>query len=60
MRRVHGQNDRAVDVARKERMSRLNAVLTEDNVMMKRIFEKLGFRIQPIEGEKLLAAVIEL
>lgn len=51
---------RAVDVARNERLRRLSAIMTEDNLVMKRIFEKLGFRIQPIEGEKLLAAVMEL
>ena len=51
---------RAVDVARSEQLDRLSAILTEDNLMMRHIFEKLGFIIRPIENEKLLAAVIEL
>jgi acetyltransferase len=51
---------RAVDVAKKERLSRLSAVLTEDNLMMKHIFETLGFHIGPVENEKLLAAIMEL
>jgi hypothetical protein len=41
-------------------MSRLSAVLTDDNQVMKGIFEKLGFRIEPIDNEKLLAAIIDL
>ena len=51
---------RGVDVARKERMRRLSAVLTEDNQVMKGLFERLGFRIEPIDNEKLLAAIIDL
>ena len=51
---------RAVDVARQEKMSRLSAVLTTDNQMMLHIFEKCGFRIEPVDNDKLVAAVIEL
>jgi acetyltransferase len=51
---------RGVDVARKERMHRLSAVLTYDNQVMKGLFERLGFRIEPIDNEKLLAAIIDL
>jgi acetyltransferase len=51
---------RAVEVARKERMDRLSAVLTDDNLVMQRIFEKLGFRMEPVDHEKLVAAIIEL
>jgi acetyltransferase len=51
---------RAVDVARSEGMSRLNAIMTDDNQMMKHIFEKHGFSVQPIDNEKLLVAIIEL
>jgi acetyltransferase len=51
---------RAVDVARSEHMDRLSAVLTEDNVVMRRIFEKLGFSMQPMGKEKLIAATLEL
>jgi acetyltransferase len=51
---------RAVDVARSEHMDRLTAILTEDNLVMRRIFEKLGFSMQPIDKEKLIAAFLEL
>jgi len=51
---------RAVEVARKERMDRLSAVLTDDNQMMKHIFENVGFSMQPIDNENLIAAVLEL
>jgi len=51
---------RAIEVAKKERLSRLSAILTEDNLIMKHIFEKLGFAIAPVENEKLLAAIMEL
>ena len=51
---------RAVEVAKSERMSRLSAVLTADNQRMIRIFEQLGFQVQPMENEKLMAAIIEL
>ena len=51
---------RAVEVAKNERMSRLSAVLTADNQRMIRIFEQLGFRVRPVENEKLLAAILEL
>jgi acetyltransferase len=51
---------RAVEVAKSEGMSRLSAVLTADNQRMINIFEKLGFIVQPIENERLLAAILEL
>ena len=51
---------RAVEIARSEHMSRLNAILTADNRRMITIFEKLGFTVQPIENENLLAAILEL
>lgn len=51
---------RGVEVARRERLSRLSAILTPDNQTMQHIFEKLGFRIEPIDNGKLLAAIIEL
>jgi hypothetical protein len=46
-------------VARKEKMNRLSAVLTTDNQTMLHIFEKVGFRIEPVDNDKLVAAVIE-
>ena len=51
---------RAVEVARSEHMSRLNAILTADNQRMIQIFEKLDFRLQPTEDERLVTAIIEL
>jgi acetyltransferase len=51
---------RGVDVARKERMDRLSAILTDDNLMMKHIFAKIGFSMQPIEDEKLIGAILDL
>jgi acetyltransferase len=51
---------RAVDVARKEKMSSLSAVLTTDNQTMMHIFEQAGFTIEPIDNEKLVGAVIHL
>jgi acetyltransferase len=51
---------RAVDVARRERLSRLSAILTPDNQTMQHIFQKLGFRLEPVDNEKFVAAIIEL
>ena len=51
---------RAIDVARSERLSRLSAVLTPDNQIMKHIFETLGFQVGPTGNEKLLVATLEL
>src|SRR5215212_1504410 len=51
---------RAVDVSKKERLTRLSSILTADNQTMHHIFEKLGFHIEPVEDEKLVSATIEL
>jgi acetyltransferase len=51
---------RGLEVARKEGLSRLSAVLTADNQVMLHIFKKLGFTIQPLEDEALRAATMEL
>ncbi len=51
---------RAIDVARKEHLSRLSAVMTTDNQVMKHIFETLGFRFEPTGDEKLLLGTFEL
>jgi acetyltransferase len=50
---------RAVDVARQEKMSRLSAILTADNQVMRHIFEKLGFQIEPLD-EKVVVATLNL
>jgi acetyltransferase len=51
---------RGVEVARNERLSRLSAILTTDNQTMIHIFEKVGFKIETVDNDKLVAAVIEL
>ncbi len=51
---------RAVDVARSENISRMNAILTADNQVMIHIFQKLGFEIVPLAEENMVAAVIQL
>ncbi|HSL28987.1 MAG TPA: bifunctional acetate--CoA ligase family protein/GNAT family N-acetyltransferase [Anaerolineales bacterium] len=51
---------RAIEVARNERMNRLSAILTQDNQVMLHIFQKLGFTIQPVNHETVIAAILEL
>ena len=51
---------RAVDVARREGLSRLTAILTADNVVMQHMVEKLGFRIEPGKNEGLVTAMLKL
>jgi acetyltransferase len=51
---------RAVEIAKQERLSRLSAILTADNQVMQHIFEKLGFKIEPSEDEKLTIATFTL
>jgi acetyltransferase len=51
---------RAVDVARSERLNRLSAILTDDNQIMKHIFEIRGFHFEPAASEKLMLATLEL
>jgi acetyltransferase len=51
---------RAIEIARQERLSRLSAILTADNQVMQHIFEKLGFSMEPLEDEKLVAATLNL
>ena len=51
---------RAVEVAKREHLSHLSAILTDDNQVMQHIFQKLGFSIEPAGTEGLLTARIEL
>ena len=51
---------RAVDVAVSERLSRLSSILTADNQTMLHIFQKLGFSIDPVGGDNLISANINL
>jgi acetyltransferase len=49
---------RAVEVAKNEKLDCVSATLTADNEGMRKIFEKLGFNIEPTEDEKLLSATL--
>jgi acetyltransferase len=51
---------RTVGVVRKEGLSRISAILTADNEVMRHIFEKLGFDLRPLEDPTILAATLEL
>ncbi len=51
---------RMLKIARDEHLKGLNAVLTDDNQAMRRIFEKLGFRVEPSEMNGLLMATLVL
>ncbi|NWG07634.1 MAG: bifunctional acetate--CoA ligase family protein/GNAT family N-acetyltransferase [Chloroflexi bacterium] len=51
---------RMLKIARDERLKGLSAVLTDDNQAMRRIFEKLGFRVEPSKMSGLLMASLEL
>jgi len=51
---------RALDIARDEHLKSLSAILTDDNQVMRHIFEKLGFVVESSDSGKLLMAKIEL
>jgi acetyltransferase len=51
---------RLVDIAREEKLVRLEALLTADNEAMKRICGELGFRLIPVSEENLIKAEIDL
>jgi len=51
---------RMLKIARDERLKRLNAILTDDNLAMRRVFEKLGFSFEPTDNAKLLMATLNL
>ncbi len=51
---------RAMNIARDEHLGSLTAVLTDDNQVMRHIFEKLGFSIEPSDNVNLLTAKIKL
>ncbi len=52
--------NRVVDLARRENLKTLNAVMTVDNQSMHYIFKKLGFTFEPTNDEKLVTARLEL
>jgi acetyltransferase len=47
---------RLIQVAREEKLPRIEALFTEDNQVMRHIFEKQGFQFGPAEGSKLVKA----
>ena len=51
---------RSVDVAKGEHMQRLTSTITPDNQVMKHLFQKLGFSLEPTSDGKLVFAKIEL
>jgi len=51
---------RAMDVAKREHITRLHATQTGDNQVMLHIFEKLGFKIEQEGENKLASATIDL
>ena len=51
---------RVVDLAKRENLKTLNAVITVDNHAMEYIFRKLGFTIEPTNDEKVRTAKLEL
>ena len=51
---------RVIDLAKRENLKTLNAVLTVDNHAMQYIFKNLGFTFERSKDEKLVAARLEL
>jgi acetyltransferase len=51
---------RVVEVARQEKLERLEAIITEDNQPMLRICEGLGFRLSPADEKEFVKAELEL
>ncbi|MBL8078588.1 MAG: bifunctional acetate--CoA ligase family protein/GNAT family N-acetyltransferase [Anaerolineales bacterium] len=51
---------RAIDVAKREKVERISAILTTDNQVMQHIFKKVGFSIESTDNEKLLSAIMTL
>jgi acetyltransferase len=51
---------RAIDVARKEHIDRLSAILTADNQIMTHIFKTLDFNIAPLSKDELVGATLDL
>ncbi len=51
---------RMVDVAKGEHLQRVSAALTPDNVVMRHIFEKLGFSLESSDDGKLTVAIMAL
>ena len=51
---------RCIDIARKEKMENIIAILTVDNQAMQHIFQKLGFVIEPTADAALVSATLKL
>jgi acetyltransferase len=51
---------RVVDMAKREKLNSLTAVLTMDNQPMRYVFQKRGFKLEPTKDEGVMTARIEL
>lgn len=51
---------RAVDVAKGEKLQAISATVSADNQPMRKLFEKVGFKLEPDSGDKLFTARLEL
>jgi acetyltransferase len=51
---------RLVDIARQEKLTRIEALVTPDNEAMKHICGELGFRLVQVSEESLIKAEIDL
>ena len=51
---------RMLDIARQEKLARIEALVTPDNEAMKHICGELGFRLVPVSEENLIKAEIDL
>jgi acetyltransferase len=51
---------RLVDIARQEKLTRIEALITPDNEVMKHICGELGFRFVPVSEENLVKTEIDL
>ena len=51
---------RAVDVAKGEKLHAISATVSADNQPMRKLFEKVGFKLEPDSGDKLFTARLEL
>ncbi len=51
---------RLLDVARQEKLARIEALITPDNEAMKHICRELGFRLVPVSEGTLVKAEIDL
>ena len=51
---------RAIDIAKREHITRINATVTADNQMMLHVFNKLGFQIASNSSTEFVSATLDL